>query len=355
MRRILFPGSTGLRIGLVAIVWLLVITIAHFYLNRERHSADLVRMGYMPVVTNLAAPLVDYVTKQDEVRFEALKFSSFSEMGEAFRSGHIQAAFIIAPLAVVLFEQGVPLKVVYIGNRHESTLVMRAGLKCELPSDIVGKTVAVPLRYSGHFLALKRYLRGNGLDPSGINIVEIPPPEMPAALASSQIDGYFVGEPFAGKVLLSGAGKRFLNVESIWPGFICNLLIVRQELIRDHPEWVRELVSASALSGAWAEGHVEEAVQIASRYWGQDPGVIRYVFSNPPGRFRFDMYVPVAAELNELIREMRVDGLSEGNIDAGAMVEDRFAKSVQRDFAGPPTDVFSIRRGTGSPVQAAQR
>jgi NitT/TauT family transport system substrate-binding protein len=277
-------------------------------------------------------------------------------MGEAFRSGHIQAAFIIAPLAVVLFEQGVPLKIVYIGNRHESTLVMRAGVRCELPSDIAGKTIAVPLRYSGHFLALKRYLREHGLDRE-VNIVEVPPPEMPATLASSQIDGYFVGEPFASKALASGAGKRFLDVESIWPGFICNLLIVREELIRSHPQWVQELVTIAARSGLWAGKHVNEAAKIIAGYWGQDSRDIQYVFSHPPGRFRFDRYVPVPEELSEMTEEMRRDGLIMGRPDVGAMVEDRFAKAVQQDFAGPFEDIYSIKRdpGTGSQAQAAER
>jgi NitT/TauT family transport system substrate-binding protein len=224
-----------------------------------------------------------------------------------------------------------------------------------LPSDIAGKTIAIPIRYSGHFLALKRYLREHGLDRSGVNIVEVSPPEMPAALASSEIDGYFVGEPFASEALAGGAAKRFLDVESVWPKFICNVLIVREELIREHPKWVRQLVATAARSGIWAGGHVDEAVEIVSRYWGQDPGDILYAFSHPPGRFRFDLYVPVPEELNEMFQEMRREGLTGTDIDACAMVEDRFAKSVQQDPAGPSEDVFSIKRdsGTGSQVQVA--
>jgi NitT/TauT family transport system substrate-binding protein len=332
-----------------------MISTSHLCLNQEKRPSNLVRMGYMPVVSNLASPLIDHVTRTDSLYFEALKFSSFSEMAEAFRSGHIQAAFIIAPLAIRLFEQGVPLKIVYIGNRHESTLVMRTGVKCEAPWDITGKTIAVPSRYSGHFLALKRYLREHCLDRSGVNIVEIPPPEMPVALGSSEIDGYFVGEPFASKALAEGTAKRFLDVESVWPHFICNLLIVREELIREHPEWVRQLVAIAARSGIWVREHVDEAAQIVSRYWGQDPGLIVYAFSHPPARFRFDLYVPIAEELSEMLQEMRREGLTNADIDAGAMVEDRFARAVQQDFADPPEDLLSIKPdpSTGSRVKVA--
>lgn len=353
MSRAFLPKSSAYRIGLSAVAWLAVIAALHLYLNGEGHSGDIVRMGYMPVVTNLAAPLADYVTRGDTLHFEAVKFSSFSDMGEAFRSGAIQAAFIIAPLAIRLFQQGTPLKIVYIGNRNESTLVMRAGLEVKLPSDLAGKTIAVPIKYSGHFLALKRYLRNHHLEHAGVNIVEVPPPDMPAALASSQIDGYFVGEPFASEAIATGIGKRFLDVESVWPQFICNVLIVRTELIEAHPQRVRELVATAAGSGLWAKTHVKEAVKISSSYWGMEPHIIEYAFSHPPGRFRFDLYVPVPGEIEAMVRQMRLDGLIGGPVDVGAMVEDRFAKAARQYFAGPVNNLSSVKGVL--PMKAAQR
>jgi NitT/TauT family transport system substrate-binding protein len=351
MSRLTLTSSTGFRVSVAAITWLIIVTALHLFLNRESKAQSRVVMGYVPVVTNLAAPLVDHVTKGDDLYFEARKFASFSEMGEAFRSGHIQAAFIIAPLAIRLFEQGVPLKVVYIGNRHESTLVMKSGERCESPSDLIGKTIAVPIRFSGHLLALKRYMRTHGLTETEVHILEVPPPEMPAALVSSQIDGYFVGEPFASKSMERGAGKRFLDVESIWPKFICNLLIVREELIKSHPDQVQKLVSMAARSGLWAQDHVEETVKIISSYWGQDPQFIQYVFSNPPNRFRFDLYTPVPEELDEMAREMLMEGLIGRNLDARLMVEDRFAKATAKGPFSPSQDIYSIKLDTATEFQ----
>ena len=338
-----FKLSAGTRIGILAFAWLGTICLLHLVLNGEEQSAHRVRMGYMPVISNLAAPLLDFTSREDDLYFEAIKFSSFSEMGEAFRAGHIQAAFIIAPLALMLFEQGVPLKIVYIGNRHESTLVMRSGLQCNSPSDIAGKTIAVPLRYSGHLLALKRYMRENGLRENDVRIVEIPPPEMPVALAASQIDGYFVGEPFGSKALESGTGKRFLNVEDTWPKFICNLLIVRDELIRSHPDRVRKMVATAAASGLWAREHTGEAMEIVNSYWGQDPRVIRYAFSNPSGRFRFDLYAPVAEELEEMAREMSREGMLKKEFDGHRIMDDRFATAVSKESPAALQSTFTSR------------
>lgn len=321
-------ASTVFKISVIALSWLVLISVLHFFLNGERRATNNVLMGYMPVITNLAAPIADAVSKDTDVRFEAMKFASFAEMAEAFRLKHIQVAFIIAPLAIEMYLKGTPLKVVYIGNRHESTFVVKKNFPGKTIPDLIGKTVAVPIRYSGHLLAIERYLREQGLDPKGIQTVEIPPPDMSSALAAGGIDGYFVGEPFASISIYNNIGKRLLDVESIWPRFICNLVIVHDDLIRAHPEWVQRLVDISVRSGLWAEKHIGEVTELISGYWNQDPQLIRYTFTHPPNRFRFDLYTPLVSELEEIAREMLKSGLIKQNIDLRGMVDDRFVKNV---------------------------
>jgi NitT/TauT family transport system substrate-binding protein len=150
--------SLPARISIIAAAWLIFISFAHYYLNFEHGSKKNIYIGYMPVVTNLAAPLLDQASKENsEVRFNALKFSSFSEMAESLRNGKIDAAFIIAPLSIVLKQQGEDVKIVYIGNRHESTLVVRKGLKIRSLSDLSGSKIAVPSRFSGHNITLRKH------------------------------------------------------------------------------------------------------------------------------------------------------------------------------------------------------
>lgn len=329
MRFSLFRRISGGGLALIiALIWLAAISFLHIALNSEPQVSNMVSMGYMPVVSNLAAPLIDFASKGATVHFQAVKFASFAEMADAFKAGHIQAAFIIAPLAIVLHQQKVPLKVVYIGNRHESTLVVRNDLPYSSLSDMAGRTIAVPIRYSGHSLALKRYLREHNMAPDAIRTIEISPSDMPSALATGGIDGYFVGEPFACKAIQAGIAKRLLNVEEIWPKFICNLLIVRDELIRSHPEWVQTLVDASVRSCFYAREHLKETEEVVSRYWGQKPEVFSFAFSQPPGRIRFDLYVPVLEELEEIASEMQQAGLLEDHIDLHGMLEPGFALSV---------------------------
>ena len=309
------------------LAWLILISSLHYHLNNSSETREVVRMGYMPVVTNLAAPLLDYVSRNsDGIHFKALKFSSFAEMAEALRNGNIQAAFIIAPLAIVLRQQGVDVKVVMIGNRHESTLVARTSLNARRLEDLDGSTVAVPMRYSGHNLCLLKMIDERNLK-GRIRIVEMNPPDMASALTAGALDAYFVGEPFATQTVLSGHATVVARVEEMWPNFICNLVLVENEWLKTHPDSAQELVETAARSGLWASQHPEEAALIASGYWNQSEALVRQAITDPPGRVIYERFVPVESELQAMADLMVRYGLIE-HADIAGLVDDRLARTA---------------------------
>ena len=326
------------RYGLLAMAWLIFITLLHCSLNMHREDRDLVRMGYMPVITNLAAPLLDYVSRDEgPYRFEAIKFASFAEMAESLRNGHIDAAFMIAPLAIVLRQQNENVRIVYIGNRHESTLVARKDIAIHDIGSLAGLTLAVPMRYSGHHLGILREMEARGLSKS-INIVEMNPPDMASALSSGALDAYFVGEPFAAQTILSGDSQVVNYVEDIWPQFICNLVIIKQEFIDARPNAVQQLVQTAMRSGLWAEQHPDEAADIAARYWNQPPDLIRYALTTPKARIDYQRSIPQASEIQLMADLMARYKLIDDN-DTNGIVEDRFAREADLENI---SDVGSI-------------
>jgi len=335
------------KLCLFFLFWLLFISWLHYQLNNQPVDQKIVRMGYMPVVTNLAAPLLDHLSRRSaSVHFEAVKFSSFAEMAEALRNDSIQAAFIIAPLAVVLRQQGVDVKVVLIGNRHESTLVARKSLNARRLEDLSGRTIAVPMRYSGHNLCLQKMIAEKGLGGK-INVVEMNPPDMASALTSGALDAYFVGEPFAAQTVLSGDADVVEYVESLWPGFICNLVLVKSSWIDAYPSVVRKLVETAARSGLWAGRHPDEAARIASGYWNQSVELVRHALTTPSGRVVYDRFVPKTAEIQTLADLMvRYDLARQADITG--LVDDRFALAASIDGID---DLDSIMLNRGHPPE----
>ena len=333
-----FRASSTQRYGLIALGWLIIISLLQYHFDHNPEDRIVIRMGYMPVITNLAAPLLDQASRESgNYRFIAIKFTSFAEMAEALRNDHIDAAFMIAPLAIVLKQQGEDVKIVYIGNRHESTLVVRKELNITRIEDLAGKTLAVPMRYSGHYLEALRLMEENSITPA-IKIVEMNPSDMASALASGALDAYFVGEPFAAQTILSNDAKVLYYVEEICPHFICNLVLVKQEFINLNTQAVQQLVSAAARSGIWADSHPLKAAQIASLYWNQSPEVISFALTTPKSRIEYDRFTPDSVEIKKLATMMVKYKLLKHNNIKG-LVNDEFAKTT--DLKGV-TDLKSI-------------
>lgn len=315
------------KLGCIFLAWLILIAWLHYRLNFQSSDRQVLRMGYMPVITNLAAPILDHVSRNGSgIHFQAVKFTSFAEMAEALRNNSIQAAFIIAPLAVVLHQQKEGVKVVLIGNRNESTLVARKSLNARRLEDLIDRTIAVPMRYSGHNLWLRREIEKRGLQRR-IRVVEMNPPDMASALTSGALDAYFVGEPFAAQTVLSNDADVVAYVESEWPGFICNLVLVRSGFLKTQPEAVRQMVEGAARSGLWAKRHPEEAARIASRYWNQTETLVYQALTKPEGRIVYDRYIPKSEEIQFIADLMRRYGLIE-QADVAGLVDDRFARNA---------------------------
>src|SRR6185436_6186195 len=107
----------------------------------------------------------------------------FPTVVEAIKSGDLQASFMLAPLAMALREQGVPIKIVYLGHRDGSAMMVHKDSDIYRIEDLKVKTVAVPSRFANQKLLLYKALRERGMNINDIKIVEMPPPDMPAALS----------------------------------------------------------------------------------------------------------------------------------------------------------------------------
>jgi len=332
--------STAWFIAIGVTVWLVFISVLHSAVNGEHSERTVVTMGYMPVITNLAAPILDQATKEGEgVRYKALKYASFAEMAESLRNGQLDVAFMIAPLSIVLHQQGEDVKIVYIGNRHESTMVARKELNIKSVNDLAGKTVAVPMRYSGHNLSILDLLKDKGLE-GRVKIVEMNPPDMASALAAGSLDAYYVGEPFASRTLMSGDSSRVFNVEDVWNNFICNLAVVRNDFIKDKPEIVKRLVTAAARSGIWAYNNPKEAARLASKYWNQPVDLIEYALDAKNKRIVFDQYVPRNDEMQYMADLMVEFDLAKSN-DISGLVDDSFARSADISAVSSLSSILS--------------
>jgi NitT/TauT family transport system substrate-binding protein len=283
-------------------------------------------VGFLPVTCHLTCPVTDYASKTSRSsRFESQRFTDFPTVVETLKSGRLDATFMIAPLAMKLREQGVGVRIAYLGHRDGSTVMVRKDLT-EVKSlrDLKGRTFAIPSKYSNQNLVIHKLMKDEGLSPEDIRFVELPPPDMPGALASKAIDAYFIGEPHAARAELDGSGRVLYHAKDIWPRFISCVLVVTDKLIQERPAVVKELVRGIAESGEWAETHRTDAARLVSPYFRQDEKLLRYVLTQPPDRVSYRQLTPGDDEM-QAIADMGLEaGILERRLDVKGLVDRQF-------------------------------
>ncbi len=316
------------RLSIIVLVTLAVLTLLHHkpWEVASASSAAQLEVGYLPVTCHLTCPVTDFATKTTTsgTRFVSQRFTEFPTVVEALKARKIDATFILAPLAMVLREQGVPIHIVYLGHRDGSTVIVAKNSRAKTIKDLRGKTFARPSRFSNQFLVIAKLMADEGMSIEDIKFVDMPPPDMPSALAAGAIDAYFVGEPYAAKAELAGTGRVLYYAKDIWPHFISCVLVVRDELIAEHPEQVRDLVRGIAESGEWAERNRLEAARVAAPYFRQDQKLVEYVLTQPPDRVSYRQLTPSDADMKDIMDAAIRAKILKGPIDFRDLIDRRF-------------------------------
>ncbi len=278
--------------------------------------------------------------------YEPVRFNGWPELKEAFIAGDNPATFMLAPMAIALREQGIPVKIVYLGHRDGSALMVHKDSNIHSMRDLRGKRVAVPNRFSNQYLMVLKALDDNGMTSEDINMVEMPPPDMPAALYAKAVDSIISGEPFMGQTELDGYGRVLYQAKELWPNFISCVLVVRDDFIAEHPEKVQELVTGIAKSGLWLEGGMENRMQaakaVAEGYYNQDPRLLRFVLSKPPDRVTYSNLGLARMEFDQIERLARQAGIIKRQMKFEEYADPRFSENTTGVGAYPwqaPTPV----------------
>jgi NitT/TauT family transport system substrate-binding protein len=332
------PLKTKLMIAVVA--WLALISGLHAWLNVDwaaflndykPANERKITVAYLPVTCQLTCPVTDYISKYSLSGEEFLPrlFQGFPEMKEALISNRVQAAFVVAPLALALKAQGVPIKVVYLGHRYGSAVVVQKNGPIKTFADMRGKTVAIPSRFSDERLLMFRAMKAWGIKPSEIKMVEMAPPDVSGALAAHAIDAFVMGEPFPSQAEMGGFGRVLFQAREYWPDYMSCILVVRQDLIDQRPEVVQTLVDGIARSGLWldtSKPHREDAADVVGRlYYNQKPALLRWALTKPMDRVVYSPLAPRKADF-DMVRDLMIEtGVLNKKLEFSDYTDTRFS------------------------------
>jgi NitT/TauT family transport system substrate-binding protein len=157
---------------------------------------------------------------------------------------------------------------------------------------------------------------------------------MPAALYANAVDAYCTGEPFGAAAQSAGYARPLRMTRDEWPKYICCVLTVREELIKENPAMVQDLVNQVLGAGTWLDQQPEnreKAVQIASgqKFFNQDPKIIRFVMQNPSDRVTYGDLRMIRTEFEELMKLSMEAGTIKHPIPYEKYVDEQFARNAR--------------------------
>lgn len=219
------------------------------------NSATELRLGYFPNVTHAPALVgvqADIFAKHlGSVELVTTTFNAGPSAIEALFAGQIDATYIGPNPAINGWarSEGQALRIIAGTTSGGAGLVVRPGIGSV--QDLRGRTIATPQLGNTQDVALRYWLRANGLatDAQGggdVSVRPIPNPEIITGYAAGALDGAFVPEPHLSVLRLEHGAQLLLNEADLWPDgqFVTAHLIVRTEFLEQNPELVRQLLAA---------------------------------------------------------------------------------------------------------------
>lgn len=234
-------------------------------------NSDTVKIAYLPITH--ALPVFEEANELEQetgLKVELVKYGSWPELMDALNTGRVDGASVLIELAMKSAQEGVGIKAVALGHKDGNVIVVSKDISSA--EDMKGKTFAIPHRQSSHNILLNDALEKGGLTVDDINITELAPTEMPSALASGQIDGYCVAEPFGAMSVFMDYGKVLYTSEELWENSLCCGLVLTDSFIDNRPEDAKEFVEKYKEAGKNLTS--DKAKEIASEYLKQSDDVL---------------------------------------------------------------------------------
>jgi NitT/TauT family transport system substrate-binding protein len=191
----------------------------------------------------------------------------------ALNSNANQFAFVGVIPMVTAVSKDVPIKVVAMSDAAGATpetdwqtLMVSKGSAIKDVADLKGKTIAVNALRGVSEVMIKNSLEKQGVDPDSIELIEVPFPDMPAALGQKQVDAALATEPFLSAILADGGRQvdaPFVNAE---PKVANGVYVATERYIAQNGDVVDRFSRAMKKSVDYAATHEQEVRDIIPTY-----------------------------------------------------------------------------------------
>jgi NitT/TauT family transport system substrate-binding protein len=216
-----------------------------------------VRLGFFPNLTHPQA-LVGIgngtfaAALGSGVKLETKPFNAGPAAVEALLAGEIDITYIGPNPSINAYvkTKGQSVRIIAGAVSGGVSFIVRPDSNINSAKDLAGKKIATPQLGNTQDVALRSYIEQNGLETKEKGgTVEVVPTENANILqlfANKQIDGAWLPEPWATRLIVEKGGRQFLDERTLWPNgkFIITNLLVSTKFLNEKPELVKAILAA---------------------------------------------------------------------------------------------------------------
>ena len=244
-----------------------------------------IRVGYFPNVTHAQA-LVGRAGGQFEkalgpgVQIEWKAFNAGPSAIEALFANAIDLSYVGPNPAVTGYvrSQGAAVRVIAGAASGGASLVVRQGAGIQKAADFHGKKIATPQQGNSQDIALRAWLRANGLKTrekgGDVQIMPITNADQFTLFLKGQLDAAWAPEPWAARLVHEAGGKIFLDERDLWPNreFVITNLVVSPKFLKEHPDVVRNFLRGHVDLTDWINKNAAQAKQVMNQQLQKEVG-----------------------------------------------------------------------------------
>ena len=234
------------------------------------------RLAYFPNLTHTPALIgVAQGTFQKALgatKLETRPFNAGPALIEAMLAGEIDIAYVGPNPAIngYVKSRGDALRIVAGASSGGALFVVRPDANINTAKDLDGKKLATPQKGGTQDVALRHYLQSNGLkssdDGGTVNVLPTQNPDILTLFQKGEIDGAWVPEPWATRLVQEAKGKVLVDERDLWPAgkFVTTVVIVSSKFLKAHPEVVKAFLAAHVDTIKFVQDKPEDARKLVN-------------------------------------------------------------------------------------------
>jgi NitT/TauT family transport system substrate-binding protein len=238
------------------------------------NSVKTLRIGYFPNINHAQAVIGfgngDFQKALGEnVNIQTTVFNAGPSAIEALLAKKIDVTYVGPNPAIngYVVSDEKDLKIIAGASSGGASFIVRNDAGINSPKDLAGKKFASPQLGNTQDISLRSYLIKNGFkttDQGGnVAVVAVANPDILTLFLKKQLDGAWVPEPWATRLVKEGNGRIFLDERSIWPGgkFVTATIATSTDFLKNNPDVVNKLLAAHVNETLWINNHKDEAIK----------------------------------------------------------------------------------------------